>query len=77
MDNIDWTALGVVYAGFASEPSPTPEVIVLALSIDSETELELAEERAAIMEFDGDLPRFKAEAYAFRTIKPRKLFTYQ
>lgn len=68
MNNIDWVALSAVYACSVPEPRPTPDLKAVVLRVDSETELELAQERAAIMEFEGELSRVEAETYAFRNI---------
>lgn len=54
---VDWAALRRVFAGLS--PSTGDED-------DPALALDLAEERAAIMEYDGGLSREQADAYAFR-----------
>lgn len=57
--------VGAVPAGEASplppQAHPAPEV-----NDDLETRIDLAEERAAILEFDGGMTRARAEALAYR-----------
>jgi len=75
----DWEALGRVFAGLAlHRPSAegTRECSGTAFDCDGawadpELALDLAEERAAIMEYDGRVSRAKAEAYAFRGLVRR------
>ena len=62
-----WDALRLVYAparregsGPTKDPSPAP------LGDDLETRIDLAEERAAILEFEGGFSRAKAAALAYR-----------
>ena len=64
-DGGPWVALRRAYA-----PAPRPEVTaspVCTLSdLDFATPRDLAEERAAIMEYSGGLPRADAEALAYK-----------
>jgi hypothetical protein len=59
-DTLDWAALHKVFAS----PAPCAEDDHLPRWLA----LDLAEERAAIMEYCGGLSRKEAEAYAFRNI---------
>lgn len=54
---VDWQALRTVFEGAAVD----------GVAGHSDLLRELAEERAAIMEFDGGLSKEDAEAYAFST----------
>lgn len=80
----DWDALGRVFAGPARQPSAEQGRECRAASYetaqaetvwaDPELAMDLAEERAAIMEYDGRVSRAKAEAYAFRGLVRRGRF---
>ena len=61
---VNWAALRRVFETPAKDG-------VAAHSEDMELLIERAEERAAIMEYDGGLSREEAEAFAFRNL-PQK-----
>ncbi len=64
-DGGPWEALRRAYA-----PAPRPEVTASPVGalpeLDLATRLDLAEERAAIMEYSGGLSRADAEALAYK-----------
>lgn len=72
----NWTALGRVFAGLGAaspaEPNATLPADLTGPTSDPELAREAAEERAAIMEYDGGLSRRAAEAQAYRAqgLKP-------
>jgi hypothetical protein len=53
---VDWQGLRTLFERYREGDDPDADEALL---------LDLAEERAAIMEYDGGLPREKAEALAF------------
>lgn len=67
----DWAALGRVFSRLGKSPEAPPSAAGPPSSAaddwrnDLELARDLAEERAAIMEFDGGLSRAEAEARAF------------
>lgn len=75
----DWEALGRVFAGLGGSPSATEVRKCRGTASESawadpELAMEIAEERAAIMEYGGRVSRATAEAYAFRGLVRRGRF---
>jgi len=67
---IDWAALEAVYTASAAPKAQRPSLAVaMATHLAALTAWDAAEERVAIMEYDGGLTRAKAERLAFATEK--------
>jgi len=67
---IDWAALEAVYAASAAPMAQRPSLAdATATHLAALTAWDAAEERAAIMEYDGGLSRKEAEALAFSGVK--------
>ncbi|MBL1436724.1 MAG: hypothetical protein COB08_011080 [Rhodobacteraceae bacterium] len=67
---IDWAALEAVYDASAAPMVQRPSLEdAVARHLAAVTAWDAAEERAAIQEYCGGLPRAKAEALAFAGVK--------
>jgi len=63
---IDWAALDAIYAASAAPRAQCPSLEdATATHLAALTAWDAAEERVAIMEYDGELTRTKAEWLAF------------
>ncbi len=67
---IDWAALDAVYSASAARKAQRPSLKdATATHLAALAAWDAAEERAAVVEYDGGLSRAKAEALAFAGVK--------